>query len=300
MNLAGKVPGPEKWRLRVLGFCEPFVANALRVCGKLAAAGESFARAGEQWNRGEGGDPAGLLDGARRLDLEASLLRLTGRFAEAQDLLDRALAASPLEAVARLLIKKATTHTRAGDYEFALEVLRQAESRIDVEREPRLPWVLHFNRGVAFCHLDRYEDAERLLPLVEALAADLRTALDGVRTLWLKGRTLAGLGRREEAIAALMQVRRYFLDEKMAFDFALVSVELATLFLEQGRTRLAKEIAEEMLWIFKGERVHQEALAALALFCQAVEAEEAQADWTRRLVKYLYRAQYNPHLQFDP
>jgi tetratricopeptide (TPR) repeat protein len=298
VHLAEEVPGVE-WRLRLLGHCEPFVANTLRVDGQLAAAGETFARADDLWQRGEGGDPAGLLDGTRRLDLKATFLRQTGQLAEALDLLAQALASSPPEAEARLLIKKATTHTRAGDYELALQVFRQAEPRIDSEREPRLPCVFHFNLAVNYCHMDRYEEAERLLPRVEALAADLRTELDGIRTLWLKGRTWAGLGRREEALAALADVRRSFLIKEMAFDFALVSLELATLYLEQGRTRLVKELAEEMVWIFKGEKVHKEALAALALFRHAVRAEKAQAEWTRRMVKYLYRAQHNPRLRFE-
>ena len=94
-------------------------------------------------------------------------------------------------------------------------------------------------------------------------------------------------------------MRRSFLAKEMAFDFALVSLELATLYLEQGRTRLVKEIAEEMVWIFKGEKVHKEALAALTLFRHAVRAEKAQAEWTRRMVKYLYRAQHNPKLRFE-
>lgn len=55
-----------------------------------------------------------------------------------------------------------------------------------------------------------------------------------------------------------------------------------------------------MLWIFKDQKVHKEALAALALFCRAAEEEEVQVEWTRRLIKYLYRAQHNPRLRFEP
>jgi hypothetical protein len=75
--------------------------------------------------------------------------------------------------------------------------------------------------------------------------------------------------------------------------------ELATLHLEQGRTRQVKEIAEEMFWIFKGEKVHKEALAALTLFREAARREKASAGWIRRMVKYLYRAQHNPKLRFE-
>jgi tetratricopeptide (TPR) repeat protein len=149
------------------------------------------------------------------------------------------------------------------------------------------------------CFLDRYEEAERQLPRVEELAAALSTEVDGIRTLWLKGRTCAGLGRREEALAALEDVRQYFLAEQMAYDYALASLELATLHLEQGRTRRVKDLAEEMAWIFKGEKVHKEALAALTLFREAARMEKARAEWTRRMVKYLYRAQHNPRLRFE-
>jgi len=191
----------------------------------------------------------------------------------------------------------------AGDYEVSIETLQQAESLIagEQEHEPRLLFACLFNRAVNELYLDRYEAAEQSLPRIEELAAGMRnTELAGIRTRWLKGRTWAGLGRREEALAALSEVRGYLLTEEIAYDFALVSLELATLYLEQGRTRLVKELAEEMVWIFKGEKVHKEALAALALFRHAVRTEKAQAEWTRGLVKYMYRAQHNPLLRFEP
>jgi transcriptional regulator with XRE-family HTH domain len=299
--LAEAVPGPEKWRRRLLGACEPFLANALRVSGSLAAAEQSVMRADEHWQQSEGGDPLGLLDGTRRLDLKASLLKHLGRSEEALALIDRASKAARTDHErGRLLLKRAFVLELAGNYEAALTTLGKAEMQIDPKIEPRAVWVLQFNRGVNYVHLSRYTDAEALLPRIEALAADLGTKLDRTRTLWLQGRIWAGLGNREEAVAALSDVRRIFLDEQIAYDYALVSLELAVLHLEQGRTRLVKEMAEEMLWIFEGQKVHKEALAALALFLHAAEKEEAQADWTRWMVRYLYRAQSNPRLRFEP
>jgi tetratricopeptide (TPR) repeat protein len=298
VDLAAAAPGAV-WRQRLLGHCEPYLGNALRAAGRLAAAGEAFTRADALWQQGDSGDPDGLLDGLRRLDLKASYLRQSGEFAEAIDLLDQALAGSPPEAAARLLIKKATTHTRAGNYTLALEVLAQAEERIDAQHEPRMPFLHLFTVTLNFCHLDRYQEAEQLIPRVEALAKALGTEADAVRTLWLKGRTWSGLGHREEALAALEDVRRYFQTEQIAYDYALVSLELAALHLEQGRTRRVKEMAEEMAWIFKNEKVHKEALAALRMFQEAARMEKARAEWTRRMVKYLYRAQGNPRLRFE-
>jgi len=300
VRLAEAAPGPEKWRLRLLGACEPFLANALRVGGSLAAAERSVARADEHWRQGEGGDPLGLLDGIRRLDLKASLFKHLGRSQEALALLDQAFQAARTDQDrGRLLLNRAFTLELAGDYEAALATLGKAEPLIDPRIDQRLLFGCLFNRGVNYAHLDRYTDAETLLPRIEALAADLGTKLDGARTLWLQGRTAAGLGRREEALAALTGVRRVLLGEKIAYDYALVSLELATLHLEEGRTGLVKEIAEEMLWIFEGEKVHREALAALTLFRAAARMEKARVEWTRRMVKYLYRAQGNPRLRFE-
>jgi len=299
-DLARKAPGPGAWLALLLGFCDLFVANALRVSGMLTAARQAFSRADELWAQGEGGDPAGLLDSSRRLDLKASFLKVDDRIEEALCLLEQALQeARTNRERGRLLIKKAVSLGMAGEYEASIQTLLEAEPLIAGEREPRLLFACFFNRAVNECHLDRYKNAEQLLPRVEELVTDLRTELDGVRNLWLKGRTWAGLGRREDAIAALAEVRRDLLDKKIAYDFALVSLELATLYLEQGRTRLVKELAEEMLWIFEGEKVHTEALAAVALFQQAAQVEKAQAEWTRRLVKYLYRAEHNPNLRFE-
>lgn len=300
VRVAGQVPGDERWRLRLQGYCENFLANALRVEGDYNAAALAFSQADKLWSQGEGGDPAGLLDSTRRLDLKASFLKYQGHNEEALALLENALEGARTDAArGRLLIQKATTLEFAGKFEEALQALDRAEPFIEANDHRTL--ILHkFNKCVNLAHLDLYREAEALLSLVEVLAADLNTELTSVRVRWLKGRIASGLGRTAEAMAALTQVRQHFNKEQMAYDYALVSLELATLHLEQGRTRLVQEMADEMMWIFNSQRVHEYALAALALFCQAARKEEAQADWTRRLIKYLYRAQHNPDLRFEP
>jgi hypothetical protein len=45
-----------------------------------------------------------------------------------------------------------------------------------------------------------------------------------------------------------------------------------------------------LVWIFHANNIHREALAALALFCQAAEREAASDDFTRRVLAYLERA----------
>jgi hypothetical protein len=54
-----------------------------------------------------------------------------------------------------------------------------------------------------------------------------------------------------------------------------------------------------MVWIFRSEDIHREALAALDLFCAAARQEKATAEWTERLLVYLRRAQHDPALRFE-
>ena len=298
VRIAEHVPDAD-FRPGLLGWVEPFAANALRVKGDLAVSAEALVVADALWEQGAAGVPSGLLDDTRRLDLKASLLMYYGRFEEVQALLADAMKDARTEqARARLLIKQARNLEFAGRYEDALEVLAEAKLLINAKKDPRLLFAHDFNKTVNLLHLDRFREAERLLQKVEALT-DPGNELDGVRLRWLQGRTWAGLGRKAEAVAALAAVREYFLTEEIAYDFAVVSVELGTLYLEQGHPGPVRELADQMKWIFEGQGIHQEALAALALFCQAAQAEEAQAQWTRRLVKYLYRAEHDPRLRFE-
>jgi len=119
-----------------------------------------------------------------------------------------------------------------------------------------------------------------------------------MRCLWLEGRVAAGLKRREEALPALEQVRRYFTSKQIAYDAALASLEVAVLYLEEGRTGEVQSLAEEMLWIFKAQGVHKEGLAALKLFCEAASHEEATAELAKEVLEYLNKARENPDLRF--
>lgn len=82
----------------------------------------------------------------------------------------------------------------------------------------------------------------------------------------------------------------------MLFDAALVSLELAVLHLDEGRTAEVKQLAEEMVVIFHTQDVHREALATIAVFRQAVALETATAEMVRRLALDLERVRQGPEV----
>jgi tetratricopeptide (TPR) repeat protein len=299
LRVAELALGSEAWCSRLQGYVWAFVGNARRVKGDLPGAEEAFVRSDRLWEAGAGADP-GVLDGSRVLDLKASLRSYQGRLEEAVVLLEKALKVTiTAETQGRILIKKANTLRFMGEYKQAIAELRQAEHLVEKARDSRLLWMVRFTLAVNLWHLGQYEDAKLLLPEVRDVAVRSGHELDLVRVLWLEGRVSAGLGQWEKSLSILEQVRRYFTVNQIAYDTALASLEVAVIYLEQARTREVKRLAEGMLWIFRGQGVHQEALAALRLFYEAAKKEKASADLARRLVRYLLKARDNPELRFD-
>jgi tetratricopeptide (TPR) repeat protein len=297
LRAAELAAGSDGWRRRLRGYCWAFVANALRVGGRLPAAEAAWERAWRLWREGEGADP-GILPEWRLLDLEASLCRDLRQWDEALARLDRARAAAPSAASGRILLKRASTLEQAGESEAALAALHEAAPLVAGLDDPRLSWAVHFNVISNLCHLGRYPEAAELLSEVRRLAVALGNELDLIRVLWLAGRVAAGQGRRREARAAFDQARHDFTAYGNGYEAALVALELAVLELEDGHTAAVRGLAHEMVSVFRAQGVHREALAALRLFGKAAEAETATAEQARRLLAYLERARHDRRLRF--
>ncbi|HEX9941465.1 MAG TPA: helix-turn-helix transcriptional regulator [Thermoanaerobaculia bacterium] len=299
VRIAELVPGEEGWKQRLQGYAWAHLANARRVAGQLPSAEEAFDRALALWQVGTHADP-GLLSEARLLSLQASLRTNQRRLAEASTLLDQALALAGEEERKKLLLKQEHVRYLAGDFEGAITILREAAALVSPESEPRLYLGLRFNLADNLVQVRRPEESEALLPELRELTARLGNDLDALRLRWLEGRVAGALGRREEAIVALSRVREEFAARRIAYDTALATLELAVLYLEEGRISDVKRLAKEMLWIFKTQGVHREALAALKLFCEAARRETATAKLARRVAEYLAKARNHPDLRFEP
>ena len=296
LEIAEHVPGPESWRQRVQGYAAAHVANTLRVKGDLEGAEATFTAAKRLWQAGS--DPSSVLDPGRLADLEASLRIGQRRFAEALALLDEALALG--RSPARVLVNKGSTLEVMGEYDRAIETLLQAVPLVERQGDRRLMNILNCNLGCALCHTGRFDKAAELAAEVRACAAEMGDHLLALRGLWLQGRVAAGLGQREEALSLLAQARREFALREMDYDVALALLEEAALLLDQGRTQEVKALASELACVFRSKGVHREALAALRLFQQAAEREDASADLARRVLHYLFRARYDQGLRFTP
>jgi tetratricopeptide (TPR) repeat protein len=295
-QVALDVPGSEGFRSSLESWALGFVANAKRVIGSdLPGAGRTWIEVWRLWKAGE--DSAGLLSEAYLLDMEASLRRAQRQFPVALKLHERALKLAQPDEAGIILLNQAVTRKENDDPKGALQSLERAALVIDGERRPRLRWSLRFNQASCLCVLGRAQEA---LPLVEEarlLAERLRNKLDLIRVVWLDAKCLAGMGKREEALIRLAQVRRAF--EAHPFDYALASLDAAGLYREEGRFSEIKALSSSILNIFKAQEVHREALAAVILFHEAAERERVSIELVRRLQDFLAKACTNPGLRFE-
>jgi len=269
------------------------------VLGELRAADSAFALANQLWAAGSGCElkllEEGLLPG-----LEASLRKDQRRLKEALKLLESALQVAGTGLKPHLLVNKANVPNLRTNSEAAIAVLDKVLPLVEAAGQPRLRCTHRFAKTDALCHLERSAEAATLLPGLRELTAEIGNDLDGWRLRWLEGRVAAGLGRRQEAMGILALVRQEFARREIPYDTALATLELAVLHLEEGDTREVKRLAAEMKTIFDAQGVPREALAALALFTAAARKEKLTAAWARNLVRYLYRAQGDPELPFEP
>jgi len=301
-----KTEGPSETPLlfQLRGYAWAHVGNARRVLGDLRNADEAFAISEPWWEAGVQtvGDVLGY--GPVLLDLEASLRIAQRRFPEALALLDRASTLCATERrdlhwSGRLLVTKALAMGEMGEPESAIEMLAEAASLLDAERDPRLILCVQHNLVWNFTTVGRYEEAEAMLPELWALSRELGNPLDLLRLRWAQGRIEAGLGRTDPAILTFCELQQQFAERGMAFDAALVSLELAALYAEADRISEVKELAREMVAIFQAHDVSREALAALLLFERVAARRRATAKLAREVAAFLEKSRYSPDLRFE-
>ena len=296
LQVARLAPGDPATQSRGEGYALFFCANTTRVGGELPPARSGFEDGLRSWKEGEGS--LQNLAEWRVLDLETSLLRDERDFERALQKGEQALAMAP-EAAGRILLKKASVYEQMGDGEAALAALRQAETYVDRQREPRLHLIQRFNLATTLVSLNHHEDAEELLPEIRSLAARLELASYSLRVRWLTGRIDAGRGRLMSALVHLEEVRAVFADLTSPWDWALVTLDLAVVRLRRGDKEEVRDLALKLVEVFEAQGIHREAMVALHLFCEAAEHEAATVEFAERLAAYLRKAQRDPGLAFE-
>lgn len=299
LRIAELCPYEERLRQRTEGYAWFHVANARRVTNDLRGSDAALVKASKLWEAGASADP-GYFNVVIPLALEASIRKAQRRLPLALKRIDEALAADRGDLRGRLLLQKAQILDRLGELEASSELLEEAVTFIDEEREPRSALGVRCEFLFNLCLQGRATEAAPLLPHLQSLAARIGQEVDRWRVAFLDGIITAGMGRSADAEEIFEQVRRKFSGHNppLILDYAQVSMELALLLLEQDRVSEARTLSDQMKWIFTSRGVQQGALAALKLFYEAAQREAATVELARRVIRFLHQSQHDPGLKF--
>lgn len=274
------------------------IGNLRRIASDFPGAETAFQTAFALLRQGT----ADLMEKAILLDVRASLLREQRRFDEAARLLRRAqrifLQYGEKHRAGKVLVKMSTVHEHAARSDEAIRVLYEALKLIEPKRDPRLLLAAQHNLITNLAETGRFMEAQGLFIQARPLYARFPDGWTQNRRRWVEGRIARGLGQLPEAEALLRAARDGFVGEGVAYDVALVSLDLALVHAEQGRTAEVQRIAEETIPLFSSRPIHREALAALVLWARAVREDMASRELILEVASFLRRARHDPDLRF--
>lgn len=275
------------------------LGNALRILADFRQAEHAFRQAEVHLALGWL-DP---LDEALLLEYKASLRRAQRRFGEALDMLDAAIAlyreVNEPHGHGRALMGKGLVLRYSGsEAEAASACFRESLFLLDGDEEPRLLALSQVN--LIGCLLDsgRAEEAAALIPESLQLMGQVGKRCDLLHLRWMGGTAAVTLGRADEAERIFLDLIDEFTQDRLAYNVALVSLELSAVYARQGRTADVKRLAAEMLPIFQSCEVHREAIAALIVFEKAAEMEQLTLGLVEEVSSFLQRVRTNPSLRF--
>jgi hypothetical protein len=263
--------------------------NARRVADDLTGAEADLAHAIELARTGSGN--LHLL--AHLLDLTASLRIDQRRFDDAFQLLDWVYAIhlelGERHEAGRALISKSSAAAYALDLEGAVRLLGQGLALIDADQDPHLVLAVAHNLSYHLMDEGRLEEARRLLHESRALCASYGGRIDQLKSRWLDGRIAMRLEDLAGADRAFREVRAGFEELGLPYDVALVSLELAEVWLGQGRAQEIQLLLDDTVATFRARGIGREALAALLMLRETAERQSVTTALLRRVAAELQR-----------
>ena len=249
------------------------LANAKRVASDLAGAEVGFAAAQVELERGTG-DP---LEEAYYHHCLSGLRFWQRRYPEAFRSIDHAIATyrrlGDQHLEARSLVSKAVFLSHNGDVEAAIRLDERALELIEPHRDSRLQLIVLHNLAFKLANNGQPDRARRVLAEARPMYERFGDRISLSKLRWLEARIAVATGNAVLGETSLVEVRNAFMTLEIPYEAALVALELAALYIEQGRTADVKRQVAEMMPIFNALEVQPEAFAALILFRQAVERE---------------------------
>lgn len=267
-----KYGAPETFDLRARAWGE--YANACRVSDDLVRADAAISRAVDLRKQGSGSEPLH----ARLAELAAGIMSHRRQFPGAFQALDLAFAIhrklGDAKSAARVLVQRGIYTGRSGDPEQGIQILAQALRQIG-EDDPKLRFLVLHN--ILLFRVERGEFRAASMQLFEMRPLYTRHAgaVDLVKLRGIEGKIAAGLGEWDKAERAFLQVREEFEARGQFYHAATIGLDLAAVWLRQGKTEAVRNLVSETLEVFRSRYVARESIAALLMLRDALERDLA-------------------------
>ena len=231
---------------------------------------------------------------ARVLELSASLFVDQRWFADACEVLERVFAIyrslGDDHLAGRTLMKLSHVAVTSGDPETGISLLARGTALLDLSREPALgPLAVH-NMIIHLADAGRFRKAQHLLWQARMSGRLPQGENARLKMLWTEGRIYSGLGQLDRAEKALLQAKEGLDGFGQGYDAALVALDLAGVWLNQGKQRQVRELSAKLVDRFRELGIARETIAAVAELRRACEQEKATAEMAAMIADYLARA----------
>jgi tetratricopeptide (TPR) repeat protein len=283
------------WQARAWGE----LGNALRTREDYDEAERAFGTAFSFLLQGSGN----LWLKARLYDLHASYLGTLRRFDLAFTALDIVhstyLELGDAHLAGRSLLVKAIYTFYSNEPEEAMRINDAGMALIEDLREPEL-----FSMGITnrllfrvgcgqftearkefFKHLRKFQELGRVNQL---------------KIHWLRAQIDAGLQKWQSAEQGFLHVVQGFEREGLVFDAAFASLELALVWMHQGKYEETQRLIPQVYEAFVTLRIKKEALGAMMVLKEAFEKQMGTVELLKDVVEFLRRWFINPDERFLP
>ncbi len=275
------------------------LGNALRVAEKLRDAEKSLGEAAEALLLGTGDE---LLK-ARLFEIQATLYADWRRFNLSCEALDAVYAIhnsrGDSHLAGRSLLKKGIYTGYAGNAEQAIVLIKQGLSQVDSRRDPELVVGAIYNQVHFLVECGRFKEAKALFWDAYAHTKHSGGHINLLRLRWIEGRVYFGLGDLDRAAREFLFAKKGFEDAGLGYKAALTSLDLAAVWLRQGKIEEVRPLILEAVEIFLSLKIQREVLAGVLLLKKACETRTPMHELLDSVREYLRRAEHDPTVHFE-
>lgn len=263
------------------------LSNAHRVADQLDAAERALDRAGEHLDAGSG--DSGLL--ARLAEVSASLACALRCFRLAHFAADLAgscyLEAGDPHKAGRVLLQRSYFAECEEEPLAALGWLLEGFKLLDLRRSPEVGRTAIQNAILYLVRAGRFREAQRLLWTARLHRLLPDEGLNRVRLRATEGTIWAGLNDLDRAERAFQDAREGYENHGLWIQGGIAGLELAKVWLRQGRQDEVLPLAEELLETFVELDIRREAVVALEVLRKACIQKRLTIELVTRLAEFL-------------